>query len=83
MGRYKNPNCFPRLLGIITAQCGIFSHNKKDLVLNIITCAGKKGFEGIEGSGEDSSSCSGETGEEAGCGDIEVHAGLGSCSGPS
>ena len=45
--------------------------------------AGKKGFEGIEGSGEDSSSCSGETGEEAGCGDIEVHAGLGSSSGQS
>ena len=37
----------------------------------------------IEGSGEDSSACSGETGEEAGCGDIEVHAGLGSSSGQS
>lgn len=45
--------------------------------------AGKESFEGIEGSGEDSSTCSGETSEEASCGDTEVHAGLGSSSGSS
>ena len=45
--------------------------------------AGKKGFEGVEGSGEASSSCPGSTGEEASCGNIEVHAGPSSCSSTS
>jgi len=48
----------------------------------VVLIVGKKGFEGIEGSGEDSSSCAGETGEETSCGDTEVYAGLGSGSGP-
>jgi len=48
----------------------------------VVMIVGKKGFEGIERSGEDSSSCSGETGEETSCGDTEVYASLGSGSGP-
>lgn len=44
---------------------------------------GKKGIEGFERCGEAPGSCSWPAGEEAGCGDTEVHAGTCSGSGPS
>lgn len=60
-----------------------FGGRMSSIIKHCIVIAGKKGFKGIERSGKASSSCSRSTSEEAGCSDIEMHAGSGSCSSSS
>lgn len=67
----------------LSSEVGTFSPTKCLIIFFGLCFAGKKGFEGIEGSGENSGHIPGAASEEASRRDAEVYAGAAPCSSQS